>query len=385
MSNIINIAAYQFAPLADLKPLRARLIAECREWGLKGTILLSTEGINLFVAGPATSIEMLLKLLRSVLGLKTLSPKVSESREQPFTRMLVKIKKEIIAFGVEGIDPARRPSPKLSAQELKRWLDEGRPVTLLDTRNDYEVKLGSFANALTLGIDHFREFPEAARKLPEGLKQSPVVMFCTGGIRCEKAGPFLEREGFEQIFQLDGGILKYFEECGGEHYQGECFVFDKRVGLDPGLDETANAQCFVCLNPLNEAHQNDPRFVVGVSCPHCYRSDEEQRAREIDEHQAAIIAATMPLPGSVECDNFRPLKVAAAHDGLTLLEYLGPHFSPHATKRLAIAVRARTAAECAASIRLRGSDGAGGRALFSAAGGKPGAGCEREYHDFARR
>ena len=226
MPVVTNIAAYKFAVLTDLKPLRERLIALCREWNLRGTILLSTEGINLFLAGMRPEVEWLLTELRAVPGLHDLQPKVSESADQPFTRMLVKIKKEIISFGVEGIDPARKPAPKLSARELKKWLDEGRPVTLLDTRNNFEVQLGTFKNALPIGISHFREFPAAVQKLPEEMKQQPIVMFCTGGIRCEKAGPYMQREGFEQIFQLDGGILKYFEECGGDHYNGECFVFD---------------------------------------------------------------------------------------------------------------------------------------------------------------
>ena len=159
-------------------------------------------------------------------GRRKSTPKESPSAEQPFNRMLVKIKKEIIAFGVAGIDPASRPTPKLSARELKQWLDEGRPVTLLDIRNDYEVRMGTFRGARRAGIDHFREFPAAVQQLPAELKQQPVVMFCTGGIRCEKAGPFMEQAGFQNVHQLDGGILKYFEECGGAHYDGECFVFE---------------------------------------------------------------------------------------------------------------------------------------------------------------
>jgi predicted sulfurtransferase len=186
--------------------------------------------------------------------------------------MLVRLKKEIIAFGVEGIDPARRTSPKLSARELKQWLDEGRPVTLLDTRNDYEVRLGTFRHALPIGVDHFRDFPAAVRRLPDTLKEQPIVMFCTGGIRCEKAGPFMEREGFRQIYQLDGGILKYFEECGGAHYDGECFVFDQRVGVDPALHETDSVVCFGCQSPLTEAEQEDPRYVPGRTCPYCFQT-----------------------------------------------------------------------------------------------------------------
>ena len=241
MSAIVNISAYQFTPLGDLKPLRARLTAVCREAGLKGTILLSTEGINLFVAGPAGNIDRLLAVLRAIPGLDSLEPKVSESGEQPFTRMLVKIKKEIIAFGVPGVDPANHPAPRISARELKQWLDEGRPVTLLDTRNDFEVRLGTFRGAVPIGIAHFREFPAAAAELSPADHPHPVVTFCTGGIRCEKAAPHLIGLGFGQVFQLDGGILKYFEECGGEHFDGECFVFDKRVGLTAELDQSGPA------------------------------------------------------------------------------------------------------------------------------------------------
>jgi RluA family pseudouridine synthase len=322
MPIITNIAAYKFAPLVDLKPLRERLTEHCRISGLKGTILLSAEGINLFVAGPRAEIDALLEELRAVPGLEGLQAKFSDSDHQPFHRMLVKIKKEIIAFGVEGIDPARQPAPKLAASELKRWLDEGRPVTLLDTRNDYEVKLGTFHNAVPIGVQQFREFPDAVSKLPPEMKQQPIVMFCTGGIRCEKAGPFMLREGFEQIFQLDGGILKYFEECGNAHYDGECFVFDQRVGVDPTLHETATEQCHVCQTPLGLNEQRDPRFVKGKSCPYCFRSTEQQRADAIQQRQAAIRRVTTPLPGSKPYDNFRPVKIPAKFDGRTLLDCL---------------------------------------------------------------
>jgi UPF0176 protein len=323
MSSIVNIAAYKFAPLANLKPLRELLFAKCNSWGLKGTILLSTEGINLFIAGEREDVEHLLTELRRIEGLECLNPKISTSARQPFTRMLVRIKKEIIAFGVDGIDPARNPAPKLEARELKQWLDAGRPVTLLDTRNEYEIKLGTFRHAISVGIDHFRDFPAAVGRLPAELKQQPIVMFCTGGIRCEKAGPLMQREGFEQIFQLDGGILKYFEECGGEHFDGECFVFDQRVGLDPSLQETDSDQCYACLTPLTSEEQQDPRFTKGVSCPYCFAPSDEQKARALAARQAALVRAVMPLPGSQPYDNLRPIDVSAAFDGHTLLDFLG--------------------------------------------------------------
>ena len=330
MSKISNIAAYKFVTLPDIRALRARMLALCKSWELKGTILLSAEGINLFVAGAPEKIRLLLAEFRSLPGLEDLSPKFSETDHQPFTRMLVRLKKEIIAFGVEGINPAKRTSPKLKAKELKQWLDEGRPVTLLDTRNDYEVKLGTFRNALPIGVDHFREFPDAVRRLPSPMKEQPIVMFCTGGIRCEKAGPFMEREGFKQIFQLDGGILKYFEECGGAHYDGECFVFDQRVGPDPSLQETESTQCFRCQTPLSEADQKDARHVPGQSCPYCFKTPAEQMAAVIAQRHETIARVMTPLPGSVPRDNYKPVNVPQDCDGKTLLETLCrivPHVS----------------------------------------------------------
>lgn len=322
MPAVTNISTYCFADLSGLKELREDLFSECKTWNLRGTILLSTEGINLFVAGEEESINLLLGKLRSIPGLEGLDPKISVSEKQPFNRMLVRVKKEIISFGMESIRPANYTSPKIAAAELKRWLDEGKPVTLLDTRNDYEVRLGSFKGAIIPHINTFREFPDAVRKLPESLKDQPVVMFCTGGIRCEKAGPFMEQEGFRKIYQLDGGILKYFEECGGDHYEGECFVFDQRVGVDPGLRETDYAICFACQAPLDAADQEDPRHVEGVSCPHCFVSAPDRMAERIEQLHVRIFQATHPLPGSTPLENRRPVNIPASYDGRTLLEVL---------------------------------------------------------------
>jgi UPF0176 protein len=319
---IVNIAAYRFLPLPDLKSLRASLQRQCEDWELKGTILLSPEGINLFVAGAPEKIEQLLAQLRSLPGLETLQAKVSKTDHQPFRRMLVRIKKEIIAFGVEGIDPARRTSAKLAPRELKRWLDDGRPITLLDARNDYEVKLGTFRNAVPIGIDQFRDFPRAVARLAPELKQQPIVMFCTGGIRCEKAGPFMEREGFQNVFQLDGGILKYFEECGEAHYDGECFVFDGRVGVDASLQETDSRQCFNCQSPLTKAEQQHEHYVEGQSCPYCFKTEAEQMAERIARRHEQIRQLAAALPGREPQDQFKPVNVPAQCDGKTLLEAL---------------------------------------------------------------
>jgi UPF0176 protein len=265
----VSLAGYQFAALDDLTALRDNLRSHCKTLDLRGTILLSTEGINVSVCGTKAHTDSLLQRLRAHAPLHSFAAKVSPSPDLPFTRMLVKIKKNIIAFGAEGIDPINKPSPRVSARSLKQWLDEGRPITLIDTRNDYEIELGTFSGALPARIGHFRDFPAAVRRLPEALKERTLVTFCTGGIRCEKAAPYMELAGFKDVYQLDGGILKYFEECGGAHYEGGCFVFDKRVALSPTLNPTGDALCFKCLMPVSIAAQADARYVPEQSCPRC--------------------------------------------------------------------------------------------------------------------
>ena len=239
--NILNIAAYRFVALDHLPQLRAALKARAVELGLKGTILLATEGINLFLAGPAARVEAFLQTLQADARFAGVDIKRSWSAGQPFRRLLVKIKREIVSMHRPEVDPRETPAPRLAPQELKRWLDEGRAVVLLDTRNQFEVELGTFDNTLSLGLKSFSDFPGATPALPEALKDRPIVTFCTGGIRCEKAAPWLIRQGFRDVYQLDGGILNYFEKCGGAHFRGACFVFDERVALDPGLHATAGA------------------------------------------------------------------------------------------------------------------------------------------------
>ncbi len=235
MSSIVNIAAYHFATLTDLPEQRESFLALSKRLGLRGTIMLSEEGINLVVAGTREAIDELLVAVRSLPGLEDIEVKESFSDTQPFDKMLVKIKREIIAFGVEGIDPRTYTAPRITAQELKAWLDEGRSFVLLDTRNNFEVEAGTFDGAVPINVDNFRDFPKAVEALPEELRTQPIVTFCTGGIRCEKAAPYMERANFQEVYQLDGGILKYFEEIGGAHYHGSCFVFDQRTALDPTL------------------------------------------------------------------------------------------------------------------------------------------------------
>ncbi len=328
---VVNIAAYLFVKLDRLPERREELRHLCRQLQIKGTILLSPEGINLFLAGTRHSIDEFLKQLRSDPLLESLEVKESFSQTMPFSRMLVKLKKEIIAFGVEGIEPQRYSSKRLSAQELKKWLDEGRPVTLLDTRNDYEVKLGTFENAHLIGVDHFRDFPEAVRQLPEEMKNHPIVTFCTGGIRCEKAGPFMEMAGFEDVYQLEGGILKYFEECGDSHYKGDCFVFDYRVAVDAALNETEATQCYACQIPLTVQEQQSEKYVIGVSCPYCWEENRPPEAPTITDREQAIRDVTTPLPGSVAYTNERPLNVPQKYEGWRLIDFICD-YHPHVSR-----------------------------------------------------
>lgn len=321
-TTIINISCYKFVALDKLQDRRTSIRRRAVELNLKGTVLLSPEGINLFVAGPPDSIHSFVDFLRSDPAFSDLCPKESANEYQPFNRMLVKIKKEIIAFGIDGVQPARKTSPKIPARELKQWLDEGRKVHLLDTRNDYEYDLGTFDNAIKMGLDHFREFPEGVAQLPENMKDEPVVMFCTGGIRCEKAGPYMEMAGFRNVFQLDGGILKYFEEVGGEHYHGECFVFDQRVAVDPALQETPTTQCYMCQAVVTAEQQQLPQYVAGKSCPACYREESQTMAELIESRHHQIREVTTPLPGSQPCMNRRPLNVPQRCAGMTLIEFV---------------------------------------------------------------
>ncbi len=322
MDTIVNIAVYKFVPLDDLTNRRDTLLALCQRLLLKGTILLTPEGINFFLAGSRESIDEYLKELRSEPALADLEVKESYSHYQPFSRMLVKIKKEIIAFGVAGIDPLVKTSPRVSAVELKQWLDEGRPVTMLDVRNDMEFKVGTFENAIAIGVDDFRDFPVAVSELPERMKNEVIVTFCTGGVRCEKAGPQMESQGFNHVYQLDGGILKYFEDCGGAHYDGECFVFDKRVALNSELNETDTAQCYVCQAILTLEDCALPEYVAGVSCPTCFKSPEQRLVDTIAQRHKAIREVTTPLPGSAPYENVRPIYVTGKFDKHQAIEFL---------------------------------------------------------------
>jgi len=264
----VNLSGYKFTKLSNLEQIQYELLTTCQHLGLKGTILLSHEGINAFVCALPHAVTTFHEGIKAVVG--DIEFKESPSNDVPFHKMLVKIKPEIISFGVDSIDPIHKPAPAISAETFKSWLDEGKEVIILDTRNDYEVRVGTFKNAIHLDIQHFRQFPKAIEQLPEEYKNKPIVSFCTGGIRCEKAAPFLLEQGFKEVYQLDGGILKYLEKNGHAHYDGDCFVFDNRVAVDANLHQADTIECEVCHLPVTQAEQLLPTFVVGKSCPHCF-------------------------------------------------------------------------------------------------------------------
>ncbi|XAH25911.1 sulfurtransferase [Xylophilus sp. GW821-FHT01B05] len=244
MNAILNISAYLFVPLSDPAALRPLLEERAVARGLKGTILIAEEGINLFLAGPAEAVRGFVAALKEDPRFARLEPKESWSATPPFRKMLVKVKREIIRMDHPAIQPdfsrADGRAPAVSAATLRRWLDQGRdddgrPVVTLDTRNAFEVDHGSFEGAIDWRIDKFTEFPPALAAHRAELEGKTVVSFCTGGIRCEKAAILMREQGLEHVYQLEGGILKYFEETDGAHYKGGCFVFDERRTLDPAL------------------------------------------------------------------------------------------------------------------------------------------------------
>jgi UPF0176 protein len=271
---IVNTSTYKFITLDDTVELRPRFLQKCVDLGLKGTILLAPEGVNMFLAGSREAIDAFFAWFRADPRFADIVPKESFSEHQPFRRMLVRLKKEIITMKHPLIRPEEGRAPFVKPADLKRWLDQGhdddgKPVVMMDTRNDYEVDVGTFAKVIDYRISKFSEFPDIVAQQKEALSDKTVVTFCTGGIRCEKAAIYMQEVGYPSVYQLEGGILKYFEEVGGAHYQGDCFVFDHRTALNPALEETATVQCFACRAVVTPREQLSPLYVAGKSCPHC--------------------------------------------------------------------------------------------------------------------
>ena len=237
---VLNLAGYRFVRIDDPQALREQLLADARAAMLRGTILVAEEGINFCLAGPEAPAREFLAGLHADPRFAALEAKESWSAAQPFGKLLVKVKREIIRMNHPAIQPAQGRAPAIDAKTVQRWLDqghddEGRPVVTLDTRNAFEVDHGTFEGAIDWRLKKFSEFPKALDAHKSELEGKTVVSFCTGGIRCEKAAIYMREAGLDHVWQLDGGILKYFEETGGAHFKGNCFVFDEREALDPSL------------------------------------------------------------------------------------------------------------------------------------------------------
>jgi UPF0176 protein len=270
----VNIAAYKFITFDNTDAMRPQYQALCKELELKGTILLTPEGINMFLSGTRANIDSYLTWLRSDARFADIEVKESFSDEQSHKRMLVKIKQEIITMRMPLIQPELGRAPAVTPSTLKRWLDQGhddqgKPVVMVDTRNAFEVDVGTFDNTIDYRIEKFTEFPEVIAANKDALADKTVVTFCTGGIRCEKAAIHMQNIGYDSVYQLEGGILKYFEDVGGAHYTGDCFVFDYRTALNPRLQPSTTVQCFACRAIVTPRQQLSPDYVYEVSCPHC--------------------------------------------------------------------------------------------------------------------
>ncbi|RLN90893.1 hypothetical protein BBJ28_00000337 [Nothophytophthora sp. Chile5] len=282
----VNSSAYGFcvfaaAALPDLKQQLLRRAAAFEEEQLRGTILLSVEGMNIRLSGTLSAVEDMKTAIRALHPeIRGLDFKDSYSVRLTLPKMLVKIKKEVIAMGVPEANPAVDGlAAHVSAEEFKSWMDSSKDMVVLDTRNDYEVRLGTFENAVDLNIQSFRAFPDQAKtQLQHVPKDKPIVMFCTGGVRCEKASYALLHDGHKEVYQLDGGILKYFEKVGGAHYTGDCYIFDDRVALTPELTEAAVVSCFACRSPLTEADQQSADYKPATYCPYCKHGKQDFRS-----------------------------------------------------------------------------------------------------------
>ena len=294
----IRIAAlYQFARFDDLPARRAALAALCDALGVKGTLLLAQEGINGTIAGTPDAIESVLTHIRALPGCSDLDVKESWADTLPFHRMKVRIKREIVTMGEPDIDPLIEVGHYVAPEDWNALIAD--PATIvIDTRNDYEVAIGTFERAIDPHTRTFRDFPAWFRGQRETLigegKEPKIAMFCTGGIRCEKATAFLKAEGLDEVYHLKGGILKYLETVPAEEslWRGECFVFDQRVAVTHDLEAGSSELCHACMRPIGEAERQSPLFAEGVSCPACYHErTDEQRAGYAERHRQTQIAA----------------------------------------------------------------------------------------------
>jgi len=268
----LNVAGYKFEPLENLDSVIPEFQNKCDELGLKGSVYLSPNGINFSIAGTEADIDTYIKFMEEDARFKDIPLKKTFSETQPFRRMKVRLKKEIISLGRDDINPSELTGNYISPKELFEMYEKKEDVIILDTRNEYETRVGIFENAIDLQLDTFRDFPSAIETLPEEYKDKQIVMYCTGGIRCEKASAVMMKAGFSDVKQLEGGVLDYFKETGGAYWNGDCFVFDERVALDKELNETEYIYCYICREPLSAEEKESPDFKINEYCPYCVDS-----------------------------------------------------------------------------------------------------------------
>ncbi len=278
---------YKFVTISELETKKARILAWCKENQLKGTIILAQEGINGTVAGSVQAIASILDRLRSFPGLADLEHKESTAQKLPFARLKVKLKSEIVTLGLPAVDPNQQVGTYVDPQDWNQIISDPE-VVVIDTRNDYEVEIGSFHHAKNPKTESFREFPEYITENLDPEQYPKVAMFCTGGIRCEKASSYMLSQGFKEVYHLKGGILKYLENVPPEEslWEGECFVFDERVAVKEGLEIGSHELCYACGHPISQVDKQSPKYETHISCPHCYdRLTPEKKARQEDRRR----------------------------------------------------------------------------------------------------
>ena len=295
LSNTITICAlYKFVRLDAFESLREPLINKMTSVEVKGTLLLAAEGINGTIAGPQQGVDIVLAFLNEQPSLDHIAYKESYAQTNPFHRTKVKLKTEIVTMGVEGIDPSQVVGTYVKPKDWNALISDPE-VLLVDTRNDYEIEIGTFKNAINPNTTTFREFPEYVEKNLDKNKHKKVAMYCTGGIRCEKSTAYLKEQGFEEVYHLEGGILKYLEEVPSAEtmWQGECFVFDGRVAVNHDLEQGQYDQCFACRFPITEAEKESEHYIEGVSCHRCYdKVTDAQRSRYAERQRQIALAAS---------------------------------------------------------------------------------------------
>lgn len=292
MDRFLTAALYKFVSLPDYQALQKPILDFCVKQNIKGTLLLALEGINGTIAGKPDDIKAVLAYLRQDPRLSDLEHKESYAENHPFYRMKVKLKKEIVTMGVAGVNPNDVVGTYVKPEDWNALISDP-DVILLDTRNDYETHIGTFKGAIDPKTTTFREFPAFVEQNLDKTKNKKVAMFCTGGIRCEKASSYMKQQGFEEVYHLQGGILKYLETVPEKDslWEGECFVFDQRVGVKHGLAVGDYDQCYACRMPLSQEEMKSEQYTAGISCPHCYDKTSEQKKAALTERQKQVVLA----------------------------------------------------------------------------------------------